>query len=46
MKYFKTIIPRRKATKNYISCQALIPSLIHKYINGRLVEKDKILINK
>ena len=37
---------QRKALGEGIPYQTLISSLIHKYINGKIVEKDKILINK
>lgn len=37
---------QRKALGEGIPYQTLISSLIHRYINGKLVEKDKILINK
>ena len=37
---------QREALEEGIPYQTLISSLIHRYINGKLVEKDKILINK
>jgi len=37
---------QRKALKEGIPYQTLIASLIHKHISGKLVEKDKILINQ
>lgn len=37
---------QRKALGEGIPYQTLISSLIHKYINGKVVEKDKILTNK
>jgi len=37
---------QRKALEEGIPYQTLIASLIHKYITGKLVEKDKLLINK
>jgi len=36
---------QRKALEEGIPYQTLIVSLIHKYISGKLVEKDNILIN-
>ena len=36
---------QRKALEEGIPYQTLIASLIHKFINGKLVEKDKILTN-
>ena len=35
---------QRKALEEGIPYQTLISSLIHRYINGKLVEKDKVLI--
>ena len=35
-----------KALEEGIPYQTLISSLIHKYINGRLIDKDKIFIKK
>ena len=35
---------QRRALEEGIPYQTLIASLIHKYISGKLVEKDKILI--
>ena len=37
---------QRKALEEGIPYQTLIASLIHKYITGKLVEKDRLLINK
>ncbi len=37
---------QRRALEEGIPYQTLIASLIHKYITGKLVEKDKVLINK
>jgi predicted DNA binding CopG/RHH family protein len=37
---------QRKALEEGIPYQTLMASLIHKYINGKLIEKDKILITK
>jgi len=37
---------QRKALEEGIPYQTLIASLIHKYISGKLVEKDKISINQ
>ncbi|MCL4386567.1 MAG: antitoxin [Actinobacteria bacterium] len=37
---------QRKALEEGIPYQTLISSLIHKYTAGKLVEKDKVLINK
>ncbi len=37
---------QRKALEEGIPYQTLIASLIHKYTNGILVEKDKVLIDK
>jgi len=37
---------QRKALEEGIPYQTLISSLIHKYISGKLVEKDRILIKK
>jgi predicted DNA binding CopG/RHH family protein len=37
---------QRKALDEGIPYQTLIASLIHKYISGKLVEKDKILIDR
>jgi predicted DNA binding CopG/RHH family protein len=37
---------QRKALEEGIPYQTLIASLIHRYISGKLVEKDKILINR
>ena len=37
---------QRKALEEGIPYQTLIASLIHKYTNGKLIEKDKILITK
>ena len=37
---------QRKALEEGVPYQTLIASLIHKYINGKLIEKDKILITK
>jgi predicted DNA binding CopG/RHH family protein len=36
---------QRRALEEGIPYQTLIASLIHRYISGKLVEKDKILIN-
>jgi len=36
---------QRKALEDGIPYQTLIASLIHKYIAGKLVEKDKVFIN-
>ncbi|MCL5071352.1 MAG: antitoxin [Actinobacteria bacterium] len=36
---------QRRALEEGIPYQTLIASLIHKYISGKLIEKDKILIN-
>jgi len=36
---------QRKALEEGVPYQTLISSLIHKYISGKLIEKDKILIN-
>ncbi|MCJ7666017.1 MAG: antitoxin [Actinobacteria bacterium] len=35
---------QRKALAEGIPYQTLISSLIHRYINGKIVEKDKVLI--
>lgn len=37
---------QRKALEEGLPYQTLISSLIHKYINGKLVEKDKIFIKR
>ena len=37
---------QRKALEEGIPYQTLVASLIHKYINGKLIEKDKVLITK
>jgi len=37
---------QRRALEEGIPYQTLIASLIHKYISGKLVEKDKVLINQ
>ncbi len=37
---------QRKAVEEGIPYQTLLSSLIHKYVNGKLVEKDKIHILK
>jgi len=37
---------QRKALEEGIPYQTLIASLIHRYISGKLIEKDKILINR
>jgi predicted DNA binding CopG/RHH family protein len=37
---------QRKALEEGIPYQTLISSLIHRYISGKLVEKDKILVKK
>ena len=37
---------QRRALEEGIPYQTLIASLIHRYITGKLVEKDKVLINK
>ena len=37
---------QRRALEEGIPYQTLIASLIHRYISGKLVEKDKVLINK
>jgi len=36
---------QRSALEEGIPYQTLIASLIHRYISGKLIEKDKILIN-
>jgi len=36
---------QRRALEEGIPYQTLIASLIHRYISGKLIEKDKILIN-
>jgi len=36
---------QRRALEEGIPYQTLIASLIHRYISGKLVEKDKVLIN-
>jgi predicted DNA binding CopG/RHH family protein len=36
---------QRRALEEGLPYQTLIASLIHRYISGKLVEKDKILIN-
>ena len=37
---------QRKALEEGIPYQTLIASLIHKYISGKLIEKDKVLLNQ
>ena len=37
---------QRRALEEGIPYQTLISSLIHRYISGKLVEKDKVLINQ
>jgi len=37
---------QRKALEEGIPYQTLIASLIHRYISGKLIEKDKVLINQ
>ena len=37
---------QRKALEEGMPYQTLISSLLHRYINGKLVEKDRILIKK
>ena len=37
---------QKKALEEGIPYQTLIASLIHRYMAGKLVEKDRILINK
>lgn len=37
---------QRKALEEGIPYQTLISSLLHRYINGKLVEKDRVLIKK
>lgn len=37
---------QRKALEEGIPYQTLISSLIHRYISGKLVEKEKVLIKK
>jgi len=37
---------QRRALEEGIPYQTLISSLIHKYISGKLIEKDKILVNQ
>ncbi len=37
---------QRRALEEGLPYQTLIASLIHRYISGKLVEKDKILINQ
>ena len=37
---------QRKALEEGIPYQTLIASLIHKFINGRLIDKEKIIIKK
>jgi len=36
---------QRRALEEGLPYQTLIASLIHRYISGKLVEKDKVLIN-
>ncbi len=37
---------QRKALEEGIPYQTFIASLIHKYTNGKLIEKDRVLITK
>ena len=37
---------QRRALEEGMPYQTLIASLIHRYISGKLVEKDKVLINQ
>jgi len=37
---------QRRALEEGLPYQTLIASLIHRYISGKLVEKDKVLINQ
>jgi predicted DNA binding CopG/RHH family protein len=37
---------QRKALEEGLPYQTLIASLIHKYISGKLIEKNKVLINQ
>ena len=37
---------QRRSLEEGIPYQTLISSLIHRYISGKLVEKDKVLINQ
>jgi predicted DNA binding CopG/RHH family protein len=37
---------QRRALEEGIPYQTLIAGLIHRYISGKLVEKDKVLINQ
>jgi len=37
---------QRRALEEGIPYQTLISSLLHRYINGKLVEKDKVLTSK
>lgn len=37
---------QRKALEEGIPYQTLISSLIHKYVNGKLVDKDMLLLKK
>ncbi|MBM3709842.1 MAG: antitoxin [Actinobacteria bacterium] len=37
---------QRRALEEGIPYQTLIASLIHRYLSGKLVEKDKVLINQ
>ena len=37
---------QRKALEEGIPYQTLISSLIHRYISGKLVEKEKVLVKK
>jgi predicted DNA binding CopG/RHH family protein len=37
---------QRKALEEGIPYQTLISSLLHRYINGKLIEKERILIKK
>jgi len=37
---------QRRALEEGLPYQTLIASLIHRYISGKLVEKDKVLVNR
>ncbi len=37
---------QRKALEEGIPYQTLISSLLHKFVNGKLIEKDKIIFSK
>ena len=37
---------QRKALEEGMPYQTLISSMLHKFVNGKLIEKDRIILNK